>query len=156
MEYDFYRSKELVHSVKGSSWSNHKYTSKIFKNGKWFYFYGNSGSNKSLTDRFREWSGENARRAMNEAAFRTGSAKERYKNGSEANRAGAYASYRQYGADYTAKKKAYSQTPLGKLERAGSKAGAAFKKGKDWLDNRIKKKQKSRIKVTGHTTTRNG
>ena len=50
MEYEFYRSKTLAHSAKGKSWSDHKYISKFFKNGKWQYVYkqGNAGSKTGM------------------------------------------------------------------------------------------------------------
>ena len=38
-EYILYRSESLAHAAKGSTWSNHKYINKYFKNGKWVYVY---------------------------------------------------------------------------------------------------------------------
>lgn len=39
MGYILYTDEELAHSLKGSSWKNHKYIDKFFKNGKWVYIY---------------------------------------------------------------------------------------------------------------------
>lgn len=40
----------LMHSRKGSSWKNHKYTGKKIVNGKTVYLYGNSGNSKNEDD----------------------------------------------------------------------------------------------------------
>ena len=46
MAHDLNRNKELAHSLKGSSWKDHKYIDKVFKNGKWVYIYKTTPGNK--------------------------------------------------------------------------------------------------------------
>ena len=50
MRYVMYKNEELVHSLKGSSWKDHKYIDKVFKNGKWLYIYKSTpGSDKGTS-----------------------------------------------------------------------------------------------------------
>lgn len=56
MGYKLYNDETLVHSLKGTAWKNHKYISKIWKNGKWIYNYGKgSGDGHTLKDYNEEY-----------------------------------------------------------------------------------------------------
>ncbi len=145
MGYKLYRSEELAHAAKGSSWSNHKYINKFFKNGKWVYVYNpvkNSPMSNASQNQYRKtdeyYKGENGKMVHYTVKTRNG---KNWLSSSIQVRSGN---------DVTVYK------DNGRIAQGIEKSAS---KGKSFIEKLAKKRRKtkskdnSRIKVTSHNTT---
>ena len=142
MGYELYRSKELAHAAKGSSWTNHKYIDKFLRNGKWIYIY------KGMTNQFRTPTTDLRPTTKEYVKVERNGGITRYKEVTSNGNSWLSNKIQVKSSDGSV---TVFKTK-GKIERGVEKAAS---KGASFIQKLSKKKKskKSRIKVTSHTTT---
>ena len=154
-KYELYRKNSLTHSAKGTGWSIHKYLSKVFKNGKWYYFYnkpakqdtGNYSQYVKTNEYYTTPSpGTTGSLRKHTTYTRNGqnwlSSSTKYTDSSGNTTTFKTKGKIAQGIEKSAKKGAAF------IQSLSSKASKAAWKAHNAIDNAVKKKQKNRIKVT--------